>query len=144
MEINFIEVNKDEIRKIYPSYFHEQARYFKVMRNGQALCFYGIIDQTDDQARLDACEAFLMMGTFQGRVLSKGFFLSLFRHLFSLGYKEIWTWTKWDRLINLLARFEKLGIQQAEYPPWDTEAKIGPLPNVGPRQAKTWFIKRID
>jgi hypothetical protein len=144
MEINFVEINKEEIRKTYPASFHEKARYFKAMRNGQALCFYGIIDQTDDQARLDACEAFLMMGTFQGRVLSKGFFLSLFRHLFFLGYREIWTWTKWDRLIKLFARFEKLGIEQAECPPWDTGSKAASLANVDPRQTKTWFIKRID
>jgi hypothetical protein len=141
----FIEVNKEEIRKTYPAYYHEQARYFKAKKKGQTLCFYGIIHRTKV-----SCEAFLMMGTFQGRVLSKGFFLALFHHLFSLGYREIWTWTKWDRLIRLLARFEKLGIQEAECPPWDIEAKVAPLPRVGSLsqvdrcQTKTWFIKRID
>jgi hypothetical protein len=154
MEINFVEINKEEIRKTYPASFHEKARYFKAMRNGQALCFYGIIDQTDDQTclnheSLDACEAFLLMGTFQGRVLSKGFFLSLFHHLFSLGYRQVWTWTKWERLIKLLTRFEKLGIEQAQCPPWDTEPvaplpTVGLLPKVGPHHTKTWFIKRID
>jgi hypothetical protein len=67
-----------------------------------------------------------------------------------LGYREIWTWTKWDRLIKLFARFEKLGIEKTECPPWDKEARVAPLPSigpfskVGPHQTKTWFIKRID
>jgi hypothetical protein len=147
--IGFVETNKEEIKEIYPSSFHEKARYFKATRNGKTLCFYGIINRTDDQARLnqaglDTCEAFLMMGTFQGRVLSKGFFFSLFNHLFSLGYREIWTWTKWDRLIKLLARFEKLGIEQAQCPTWDKGPTVGSLSKVDLRQTKTWFIKRID
>jgi hypothetical protein len=132
MDIHFIEVGKSEIREAYPSYFHEQARYFKAMKDGNPLCFYGVISRT-----FGVGEAFLMMKTFNGvegrppKVLSKGFFVALFAHADSLRYKELYTWTKWDRLIKLFARFEKLGITKTDPPFWD-EASL-----------KTWFMKRV-
>ena len=125
--MTFEEVGMSGIMNSYPSYVHEQARYFKAIRNGKTLCFYGIIAHTDE-----VCEAFLMMKTFNGRVLSKGFFVCLFAHAFSLGYREVWTWTKWDRLIKLFTRFERFGIKKTGSPPWDNNSPT-----------KTWFLKKV-
>jgi len=134
MDIHFVEVSAFEIRKNHPSYFHEQTRYFKAVKDGKALYLYGVISRTEQ-----AGEAFLMMKTFNGKVLSKGFFVALFAHVFSLGYREVWTWTKWDRLIKLFARFERFGIKKTGSPPWDNNSptktsKVDPL----------WFIKKIE
>ena len=132
MDIHFVEVSPHEIIKSYPSYFHEKARYFKAIKvdgrlpDDKPLCFYGIISRTEH-----AGEAFLMMKTFNGKVLSKGFFVSLFHHVFSLGYKEIYTWTKWNRLIELFRRFKRFGIEETGCPPWDKDA------------SKTWFIRKV-
>ena len=131
MDIQFIDMNPDDIRENYPDSFHEQARYFKVLKNGNPLCCYGIISHPDQLG-----EAFLIMKTFQGKVLSKGFFLSLFEHAFSLGYREVYTWTSWDRLIRLFRHFEKLGIEPTGCPPWDTGS-------IATLTLKTWFMKKI-
>jgi len=127
MDIYFVEVGALQIREHYPSYFHEKARYFKAIKNGKTLCLYGIISWSETTG-----EAFLMMRTFKGKVLSKEFFMALFAHAFSLGYKEVWTWTRWDRLIKLFARFGVLGITKTDSPFWDET----PL--------KTWFVKKIQ
>jgi hypothetical protein len=126
MDIHFVAVSALQIREHYPSYSHEKGRYFKAIKDGKTLCLYGIISRNETTG-----EAFLMMQTFQGKVLSKEFFMALFDHAFSLGYKEVWTWTKWDRLIKLFARFEGLGITKTDSPFWDETP------------FKTWFIKRI-
>ena len=67
--MTFEEVGMSGIMNSYPSYVHEQARYFRITKGNKTICFYGIIAHTDE-----VCEAFLMMKTFNGRVLSKGFF----------------------------------------------------------------------
>jgi len=123
MDICFAEVSPVYVREAWPSYFHERARYFRIMKGGKPLCFYGVITRASDVG-----EAFLMIKTFQGKVLSKEFFMALFAHAGSLGYKELWTWTKWDRLINLFRRFRRLGIEEAGCPPWDKGVR------------KTWFV----
>jgi hypothetical protein len=135
MDICFVEVSPIYVREAWSSYFHEQARYFRIMKDGKPLCFYGIItrDPVEGRSLGKGClpgEAFLMMRTFNGKVLGKGFFISLFAHAFSLGYTELHTWTKWDRLIKLFGRFKKFGIEKTGCPPWDMDS------------TKTWFIKR--
>ena len=144
----FEEIGKAEVSKNYPAYFHEDARYFKVINNHKTLCLYGVISRTGKTG-----EAFLMLQSFQGKVLSRDFFIALFNHTFSLGYKEIYTWTKWDRLIKLFGHFKKFGIEETNCPPWgkpskvDSLSKVAPLSKAAP-QAKvnpdqTWFIKRM-
>ena len=133
--ILFEEVDQSVIVNHYPSYVHGKARYFKIIKNNKTLCFYGVIAHTQETG-----EAFLMMETFNGKVLSKGFFEALFAHADSLGYKELRTWTKWDRLIKLFVRFEGLGIAKTDPPFWD---KVDSLSRLDPRQTKTWFIKRV-
>jgi hypothetical protein len=135
MDIYFVEVGALQIREHYPSYFHEKACYFKAMKDGKTLCLYGIISRSETTG-----EAFLMMKTFNGiegrppKVLSKGFFVSLFAHVFSLGYKEIYTWTKWERLKKLFCHFKRFGIETTSCPPWGKDSD----------PTKTWFIKRIQ
>ena len=124
--ILFEEVDQSVIVNHYPSYVHGKARYFKIVKNNKTLCFYGVIAHTQETG-----EAFLMMETFNGKVLSKDFFVSLFAHAFSLGYKELHTWTKWDRLIKLFRRFEGLGITKTDSPFWDEDS------------LKIWFMKRV-
>jgi len=122
----FKEIESSEIKKSYASYFHEKARYFAINKRNDFLCYYGIIDITDEIG-----EAFLMFKSFNSKVLSKEFFLSLFDHLTKLGYKEIYTWTKWDKLIKLFSHFNRFGIEKVNYPEWDKDP------------SKTWFLKRI-
>ena len=124
--MTFEEVDLSEIVNRYPSYAHDKARYFKITKDNKILCFYGIIVHADEIG-----EAFLMMKTFQGKVLTKEFFVGLFRHAFSLGYKEIYTWTKWHKLIRLFDRFRKFGIAQTDCPTWDLDNR------------QVWFLKRI-
>ena len=139
MDIHFIEVSPHEIIKNHPGYFHGQARYFKAMKDGKALCLYGVISRTEQTG-----EAFLMMKTFQGKVFTKGFFIALFAHVFSLGYKEVWTWTTWDRLIKLLGHFKKFGIEKTACPSWENEPRLAPAEaGVDPHSTKTWFLKRV-
>ena len=113
--ILFEEVDQSVIVNHYPSYVHGKARYFKIIKNNKTLCFYGVIAHTQETG-----EAFLMMKTFNGvegrppKVLSKGFFVALFAHAFSLGYKELWMWTKWDRLIKLVVHFAAVGRKRTE------------------------------
>ena len=126
MMILFEEIDQSIIVNTYPSYAHHKARYFKITKDNKILCFYGIIAHTDEIG-----EAFLMMKTCHGKVLTKEFFVGLFHHAFSLGYKEIYTWTKWHKLIRLFERFRKFGIIQTECPPWDAD------------ETKVWFLKRI-
>lgn len=124
--ITFQEIDKSEIKDKYPTYFHEKARYFNITKNNNNIGYYGIISYSNK-----VCEAFLMFKSFKGKVLSKGFFVSLFSHLFSLGYKEIYTWTKWDKLIRLFDHFSQFGICKTGCPEWDKDP------------TKTWYIRKI-
>jgi hypothetical protein len=123
--ITFHEISVTEIKDKYPSYFHKQARYFNILKSNNNIGYYGVISYNDK-----ICEAFLMFKSFKGKVLSRDFFIFLFEHLSSLGYKEVYTWTKWDRLIKLFSHFEKFGVCKTACPAWDTDP------------TKTWYIKR--
>ncbi len=122
----FKEIDSSEIKKSYASYFHEKARYFMINKNTDVLCYYGIIDITDEIG-----ETFFICNSFNGKILSKGFILSLFDHACNLGYKELYTWSKWDRLINFCSYLKKYGIEKTSIPEWDKDA------------SKSWFVKRI-
>jgi len=136
--ILFEEVDQSVIVNHYPSYVHGKARYFKIIKNNRTLCFYGVIAHTQETGEgRPPGEAFLMMKTFQGKVLSREFFEALFAHADSLGYKEIWTWTKWEKLAKLFRHFKRFGIETTGCPPWDNKSKLDP------RQTKTWFIKKV-
>jgi hypothetical protein len=121
----FHEVDKSEIKDKYSSYFHKDGRYFKAVKNNNTMCFYGVIGYTENE-----CEAFLMINTFKEKVLSKEFFICFFKHLDSIGFKKIYTWTVWEKWRRIFRRF---GIEQTNPPIWenDNDAK------------KTWFMKRI-
>ena len=124
--IDFLEFDKQKIKELYSSYFHEDATYYQAFRNESPICLYGIIDRHDGKG-----EAFLMLKSFSGKVFTKEFFSELFNHTFSLGFKELYTWTKWDRLISVFEHFIKCGIEKTSPPPWDND------------ETKCWFIKRI-
>jgi hypothetical protein len=123
--ITFHEINSTEIKDKYPTYFHKKARYFNIAKNNNNIGYYGVISYD-----YEVCEAFLMFKSFKGKVLSKEFFLSLFEHLYSLGYREVLTWTKWDKLIKLFSHFTKFGIYKTRCPAWDNDP------------SKTWYIMR--
>lgn len=124
--IAFEKIDKQEIKEKHPSYFHEDAIYFQVKKNGFPLCMYGIIDRQDSIG-----EAFLMLKSFSGKVFTKEFFHELFNHACSLGFKELYTWTNWDRLIMVFEHFIKFGIERTLPPTWDND------------ETKHWYIKRI-
>lgn len=122
----FKELPKSEIYNNHNHCYHDDATYYQISKNGENLCIYGIISRKDKIG-----EAFWIMDSFIGKVFSKNFFCGLFDHLFSLQYKEIYTWTRCKRLINIFSRFNDVGIEKIECPEWDND------------QTKTWFIKRL-
>lgn len=124
--MKFEEINKSEIYNKHNHCFHEDATYFNIMKGDQLLCIYGIIPHTDDMA-----EAFWITESFHNKVFCKRFFHSLFNHLFSLGYKEIYTWTRCKKLIEVFGHFRNMGIQKSDCPKWDND------------ETKVWFMKRI-
>lgn len=124
--MDFIETSPDFIFENYPSYVHPCAQYFRIDQKNKKLCYYGVIKHSDK-----VCEAFLMFKSFNGKVLTKQFFISLFDHCFSLGFKEVYTWTQWDRLARLFEHFQKIGIVRTYPHIWDKD------------ETKFWFVKRI-
>ncbi len=122
----FEELDKSEILNKYKSSFHEKARYFNVKKHDIYICIYGLINYTDK-----ICECFWIMNSFKGKVFTKDFFIELFKHAFSLGYKEMYTWTEEPKIIKLFNRFGNFGIEKSDKPLWDMDDK------------KTWFIKRF-
>lgn len=123
--IIFSETEKSFIKDNFPAYFHKEAHYFNIVKNNNVIGYYGVISYD-----YEVCEAFLMFKSFKGKVLSKDFFLSLFEHLYSLGYREVLTWTKWDKIIKLFSHFTKFGIYRTKCPSWDKDP------------TKTWYIMR--
>jgi hypothetical protein len=123
--IEFKEIQPLFIFCNYPKYWRPTGRYFQIIKNNKVLCYYGIVERIKGVA-----EAFLLMDTINGRVFNKSFFQSLFSHAFSLNYEKLYTWTQWGKLIQVLSRFKKIGIEKVPPPAWDSDT------------TKTWFLKR--
>jgi hypothetical protein len=124
--IEFKEMDKFEIYSSHNNHYDENAKYFKILKGTQPLCIYGILKRNDGIG-----EAFWILDSFEKDVLSKKFFNDLFKHCFSLGYKEMYTWTRCGKLENVFGHFKKLGIEKIDYPTWDKD------------ETKTWFMKRL-
>jgi len=124
--IEFAEVPKAQIYTTHNSHYHDDARYFKINRSNKPLCIYGVISHGEG-----AAEAFWVLDSFNKNVLSQTFFEKLFTHLFSLGFKEIYTWTRCKKLINIFGHYKNFGIEKIDFPTWDKD------------ETKTWFMKRI-
>lgn len=124
--ITFEEIEKMEIYSHHNNHYHDDARYFSMMKDNNFLCICGIISRNKEIA-----EAFWILDSFSKKTLSKTFFHYLFNHLFSLGYKEIYTWTRCKKLINIFGHFSNFGIEEVHPPKWDND------------DTKTWFMKRI-
>lgn len=124
--ITFEAMDKSEIYSSHNAHYDDNARYFKVFKDNQPLCIYGVLSRDGNVG-----EAFWILDSFEDNVLSKKFFNHLFKHCFSLGYKELYTWTRCERLRSVFRRFEKFGIEQIDFPSWDHD------------ESKTWFMKRL-
>lgn len=124
--IQFTEIPKSTIYAIHNNHYRDDAYYFQINKNGKQLCIYGVLDRENGIA-----EAFWILNSFDKKVLSKNFFKSLFNHSFKLGYKEIYTWTRCPKLINVFSHFKKFGIENIDHPSWDID------------ETKTWFMKRL-
>lgn len=124
--ITFEEINKSEIYSSHNTHYDDNARYFKINKDDELLCIYGVLTRDNN-----IVEAFWILDSFNGRVLSKKFFNHFFKHCFSLGYKEMYTWTRCERLTSVFRHFEKFGIEKIYYPSWDND------------ETKTWFMKRL-
>lgn len=124
--ITFEEIDKSEVVDKYKNCFDEDVRYFKVIKGKCILCIYGLVSRGNK-----VIETFWVTESFHNRVFTKSFFVSLFKHAFSLGYTELYTWTRWEKLIDVFGHFKSFGIEKTECPPWDKD------------ETKTWFIKRI-
>lgn len=124
--MHFEEIDKSEIYEKYNNCYHEKAIYYNIKKGEQLLCIYGVIPRTNEIA-----EAFWITNSFHDKVFCKRFFHSLFKHLFSLGYKEIYTWTRCKKLVEVFGHFKNFGIIKSEVPYWDNDS------------TKVWFVKRI-
>lgn len=126
MTITFQPIDKHEIYSSHNNCYHDDARYFNVIKDEHTLCIYGVISH-DNQIG----EAFWITNSFSDKVFSKKFFHCLFNHLFSLQYKEIYTWTRCPRLINVFSHFNNFGIEKVSCPAWDNDP------------TKTWFMRSL-
>lgn len=124
--IEFKEISKDEIYNTNNDYYCDTARYFQITKPNKPLCIYGIIEHSQE-----IVEAFWVHNSFSRDVVSKTFFERLFSHVFSLGYKVVFTWSRCPKLINIFQKYNDFGIENIPCPSWDND------------QTKTWFMKRI-
>lgn len=124
--ITFHEIDKQFIQDKYPKYFHEHGMYFRIIKDKCDLCIYGIIIYSEN-----ICESFWIMESFIKNAFTKEFFIALFKHLFGLGFKEIYTWTRCRKIIKTFKHFKAYGIEETTSPSWDGDS------------TKTWFVKRI-
>jgi hypothetical protein len=122
----FKEIHKFEIYNNHNHCYHDDASYYQISKFNNPLCIYGIITRKDKIG-----EAFWIMDSFKDKVFCKNFFYDLFNHIFSLHYKDVYTWTRCKRLINIFGHFKDLGIEKVGCPEWDND------------HTKTWFIKRL-
>lgn len=122
----FTELPKSEIYTTYNTHYHDDARYFKIDKEDKPLCIYGVLSRGDGIA-----EAFWVLNSFNKNVLTKTFFENLFNHLFSLDFKEIYTWTRCKKLTNVFGHYNNFGIEKIGCPAWDRD------------ETKTWFMKRL-
>lgn len=124
--IQFTEISKEEIYNTHNEYYHDNARYFKISKPNKPLCIYGIVEHSKD-----IVEAFWVHTSFSRDVVSKTFFNKLFSHVFSLGFKVVFTWSRCPKLINIFGKYADFGIVKVPCPAWDKD------------ETKTWFMKRI-
>lgn len=124
--ITFSKISKEQIYNTYNNHYCDDAIYYQIIKNDVPLCIYGILDRKNGIA-----EAFWILKSFNKKVLSKSFFLHLFKHAFSLKYKLLYTWTRCPRLIKVFDHFDKFGIEKINPPLWDDD------------QTKTWYLKRL-
>jgi hypothetical protein len=122
----FKEIDKSEIYTNHNNCYHDDADYYEIIKNDKPLCIYGVISRSDNIG-----EAFWIMDSFNDKVFCKNFFYSLFKHASSLKYKEIYTWTRCNRLINIFGKFNTFGIEKVASPKWDND------------QTKTWFMRSL-
>lgn len=122
----FKEIDKSEIYTNHNNCYHDDASYYTISKNDKPLCIYGVISRADNIG-----EAFWIMDSFNDKVFCKNFFYSLFKHASYLKYKEIYTWTRCSRLINVFGKFGSFGIEKVASPTWDSDP------------TKTWFMRRL-
>lgn len=124
--ITFTEIPSEQIYTTHNEHYFDQARYFQICDGDKSLCIYGVVAHSKITG-----EAFWVLDSFNKDVLSKKFFKDLFEHLFSLGFKVIYTWTRCKKLTNVFSHYKNLGIEKIGTPSWDND------------ESKTWFMKRI-
>jgi hypothetical protein len=122
----FKEIDKSEIYTNHNNSYRDDATYYSIFKDDKYLCTYGILSRSENIG-----EAFWIVNSFNGKVFCKSFFYYLFKHASSLKYKEIYTWTRCERLINVFGKFGGFGIERVAPPEWDNDP------------SKTWFMKRI-
>lgn len=124
----FKAIDPQEIKEGFPKLYREDTQYYSILKNGETSGIYGIIDRGNSIA-----ETF--MTVFEGYkylVINKNSLFYMMSQPFSLGFKDIWTWTRWQSWIKLLQRFENEGVNPQLMPPsWDDDF------------TKIWFRKRI-
>ncbi len=126
MMMTFAEIAKSEIYTRHNNHYHDEARYFEIHDADKPLCIYGVISHGEGIA-----EAFWILDSFNENVLNKRFFKELFGHLFSMDFKEIYTWTRCKKIINVFNHYKNIGIEEIDFPKWDNDV------------SKTWFRKRV-
>lgn len=125
-DICFKSVDPQEIKESFPDYFWENAIYFMIQNDGEDAGLYGIIPRGNKTG-----DAFLtVFESYSYKLINKKTLNELFNHPFSLGFTEVWTWTRLQSWIKLLKRIE--GVEFQLIPPsWDNDF------------TKIWFRKRI-
>lgn len=123
----FKEIKSQEIKDGFPKLYREDTRYYSILKGGEKAGIYGIIDRENSIS-----ETF--MTVFEGykyKVINRDTIFYMMNQPFFLGFKNVWTWTRWQSWIKLLRKFENEGVELQLLPPsWDDDF------------TKIWFRKR--
>jgi hypothetical protein len=127
--ITFKAIDLQEIKEDFPHLFRTDTRYFFIMKDAEKAGIYGIIDRGYSRAET-------LMTVFEGyryKIINKATIDFMMNHPFSLGFHEVWTWTRLQSWIKLLKRFESCGVEPQLLPPsWDNDL------------TKIWFRQKME
>lgn len=105
--MQLIEINPLEVKKAFPSFYHQKVRFFLIEHEGQEIGIYGV--KTHDQ---ETCEIRLhVFKESRGQLYYRNGLRLLLSFPFSLGFVKILISSRVKSVITLLGCCEKLGVQ---------------------------------
>jgi len=106
MTPRFDEIDKKEIQRCFPEFYHERGRFFEIIHKEQPIGFLaiGTIDK-------DRCVLGLFIFREYRNGLTKGIVLSLLTFPKALGFQRCFITTSKRRIIKVLGMMKKYGVK---------------------------------